>query len=356
MWRIGHMKRWLIIALSAMALLACSENSEAEAERSERVRLAKLFTVSSIEQDRRLSFPTVVRADEFAELTFLVTGEIRSIDVLESEIVSKGDVIATLDPTDAEARLARARAEFGTAKADYDRAETLIKTNTIAHGDLDQRRARMEVRLAELQLAEKVLRDHVIRAPYDGRVSRVFVRPYQVVHPTTPVLLLQSVDLEVVFNLPGSLVAQVSDLAAVKVTVTLDVAPDTAIPATFKEISGEADSSTQTYKTSLRFSFPPGVRILPGMTGQIDFVMPRKGPLDLSLVVPLSAIVSEPARTYAWRVDPQSMMLSAVDVVIGAPLGDNVEILSGLDAGDLIVATGAQYFKEGMTVRQWPSN
>jgi multidrug efflux pump subunit AcrA (membrane-fusion protein) len=71
------------------------------------------------------------------------------------------------------------------------------------------------------------------------------------------------------------------------------------------------------------------------------------------VAVPLSAVSIEGDKKYVWVVEQQSMTISKrfVDVLDG--VGELVTVIGGLDAGEKVVAAGAVYLSEGMTVSEW---
>lgn len=350
---ISFAKSTLSSALALTLVAACSQEAPQEdVSLAPQVRPAKLITVIGDDTARALVFPATVQADEFADLNFQVAGEIRQLNVLEGETVSRGEIIAALDPINATNEVARTRSEYENAKAAFERALLLVEENAIAQSVLEERRSNMQVTKAALDTAEEQLRDNVLRAPYAGRISQVYVRPFQVVQASNNIVLIQSTDLEAVFSLPSAMVAQIGDLNSIDARVRLNAAPDIAIDARFKEIAGDADPATQTYEAALRFTPPEGLRILPGMTAEVSLTLPGTN-THTTPVIPLTAIVSDPSDTFVWRVSPDTMQLASASVTLGTPEGGRVEILQGLEPGDLIVAAGAATFQEGVTVRPW---
>ena len=89
--------------VAMMFLGACSGGSDV-VEEEVKVRPAKLVIATRSETSRLVSFPAVINAIESAELTFQIPGEITELNVLEGEIVSRGDVIARLNQRDGQNR------------------------------------------------------------------------------------------------------------------------------------------------------------------------------------------------------------------------------------------------------------
>lgn len=339
---------------AAVLLFACG--SEAEREREDFVRPAKIHTVEAADKRRNLTFPAVIRASRSAELTFQIAGAIEELNVLEGQDVEEGFVIARLGQRNARNAVAQARAEFENAAADYARAQRLYEQDAIAKSALDARKTQADVAEVALANAEEALADTVLRAPFAGGVSRVYPEQFQNIQAKEPIVVLQSTEVEAVFNAPGTIVARVPQLQRLGTTVTLDAAPGLEIPASFKEASGLADAATQTYEVSFTFTPPEDLLILPGMTATISSTFLFEGADDFApdgVSVPLSAILAEGEQTFVYLVDPADMTISKREVTVGAPSSGAVVVTSGLEGGERIVEAGVSFLNEGMTVRPW---
>ncbi|MEL6858358.1 MAG: efflux RND transporter periplasmic adaptor subunit [Pseudomonadota bacterium] len=343
-------------ALILMPLAGCSGNTDTSADAPPITRPAKLIEVEAASNQRDLSFPAVIRAAQSAELTFQVAGEIREVNVLEGDEVIEGTVVAKLDQRDALNRLAQAKAEFDNATTEFERAERLAAQDAISRSVLDSRRTQRDVADASYRTAQKAVSDTILKAPFDGAISTVSGRQFQNVQAKESIAVLQSEEVEAVINIPGTIIARIPQLEPVGVRVKLDAAPDAEIVAQFKEASGEADPSTQTYEISFSFIPPEDLFILPGMTATVESSFLFNGVEDFvaeGIAVPLSAILAEGADKFVWVVDGTTMKISKRGVSVQSDAGDYVTVTEGLMGGETIVAAGVSFFHDGMTVRRW---
>ncbi len=337
-----------------LGLAACG--SGAETESVPLVRPAKIYTVERADKARDLTFPAVVRAARSAELTFQVAGTIEELNVLEGQDVEEGFVIAKLDQRNARNNVAQARAEYRNATTEYERAERLYTQDAIAKSALDSRKTQADIAEVALANAERTLADTVLRAPFSGGISRVYPEQFQNIQGKEPIVVIQSDEVEAVFNAPGTIVARVPQLQRVSTMVTLDAAPGVEIPAIFKEAAGVADPATQTYEISFGFVPPDDLLILPGMTATISSVFLFDGASDIApdgVAAPLSAILSEGVDLYVFVINPSDMSISKRAVVVEAGDGPSVIVTSGLQDGDQIVSAGVSFLHDGMTIRPW---
>lgn len=344
---------WLTCSLSLL-LIACSEEPPATTETL--IKPAKLAVVESASDRRELTFPAVVRAVDYAELTFQVPGEIRELNVLEGDDVEQGTVIAQLDQRDANNELARARAEFQNAEAEYQRAQRLIDQDAISISVLGTRKTTLDISRAALASAEKALSDTVLRAPFAGGISRVYARQFQNIQAKEAIAVIQSDNVEAIVNVPGTIIARIPQLEPVNTKVVLDAAPDTEILATFREATGVADENTQTYEISFTFTPPEELLILPGMTAEVITTFIFRDADDIvpeGVAAPLAAILAEGTQTYVWLVNTDTMTISKHPVMVQSGVGDQVIVVDGLQGGETIISAGVAFFHDGMRVSAW---
>ena len=348
-----------LFSLLMVFVLAITGCGGAEVEPPvERVRPAKLFEVQLASKQRTLSFPAVVEAVQTAELTFPQGGEVIELSLLQGTTVTAGQLIAKLDQSDAENNLVQARAEFQNAQSEYNRALRLSEQNAISRSVLESRETQVQVTRASVENAEKALEDTVLRAPFSGTISEVFVEQFQNVAAKEAIVTLQSSETEAVINVPSAIIARLPQLEPQGTRVALDAAPDTEVFAEFREAAGVADAASQTFAVSFLFEPPEGLLILPGMTATVstNFLFGEDDDVVSSgFTVPLSAVLAEGEQRFVWIVQPD-MSVHRQEVALSPVATDKVTVLSGLVGGETVVAGGVTFLHEGMKVRGWEIN
>lgn len=286
-----------------------------------------------------------------------------------------------------EAQLAAARAELDNAEKQFTRNKELLKAGVIAQRELDRYQTAREVAQAkfdsatqelargkagaraedvesaesrirgleaQVRDAENALADTTLKAPFAGYVATLYAENHQEIQAKQPIVSIQDVsDVEVVVQVPETIVAQAVRDGRTEVLVTLPSVPGKQFEAAFKAFSTEADPKTQTYALTLTMPQPEGVNILPGMAAEA--IARRTGASDAStasFLVPSSAVFAdENAKQHMWVIDKTAMTAHRVDVQAGALSGDRIEVTGGLTTGDMIATSGVHYLREGMKVR-----
>lgn len=344
------------LLILAVLLTSCS-SPEDGVSITPKVRPAKLVTVTQASTSRSLSFPAIIEAENSSELTFQVSGQITQLTVLEGDEVKKGQIIARVEERDYSNSLAQAQAQFDNAETEYQRAKRLADQNAISRSVLETRRTNRDVAKAVLDTANKTKGDTVLRAPFSGFISKVFVKRYQNIQAKEAIANIQSNDMVAIINAPADIVARTPQLEPTSTSVVLDSALEMALPAIFKEASGQADPTTQTYEVSFSFKSPDNIFVLPGMTATVNSEFQFNDLSDIvpsGIAVPVAAVMAEGSDLFVWRVNPSTMEISRAQIITGMGMSEqNVIVTSGISAGETIVAAGGSYLHEGMKVRAW---
>ena len=366
-------------ALSIVWLVAgCSSHPPPPAEEA---RPVKTMVVEAGNLPSVRSFPGRVEASKMADLAFQVPGVLVSLPAREGERVSKGKVIAQLRQDEFQARLQtaqgsldQARAQLGAAqsalansKTESERFGRLVETNAVSRSDYDSAQTAyraaeenyngqqaairaLEGRLAEVKLQ---LGDSALRAPYDGVVAQRLVDVGQNVVPNSPVIRFQNVnDVDIVVDVPEGFVASSLRSSAIQQGVAeLGIAPGQQFPVRVKEIAQIADPRTQVFEVRFAMKAPPRITALPGMTANVTITIRGNERPGNLVVVPISAVSKQDTgEQVVWILGADQTVHRRI-VKLGAPTGNQIEIISGLQSGDRIVVAGATFLQEGMRVR-----
>jgi RND family efflux transporter MFP subunit len=321
------------------------------------VRPVKMLTVASAVGGER-SYPGRVAAASQVDMSFRVGGPLVALPTLEGQRVSRGKLLARIDPRDYEIQVESARARYEQSQADYDRMNALYERDAVSKAQLDQARATRDMSKAALDDAQANLGDTRLRAPFGGLVGEIFVENFQDVQPRERILSLIAVDqVDIEVDLPESIVARIreSDSARVKVTARFEAAPGREFDLRISELAVQANPRTQTYRATLRMQQPEGINILPGMTANVFGKVDDASVTGAGVVIPAVAVVSDnQGASFVWVVDSASMTVSRRAVETGGLSGkDGVEIVSGLEPGETIATSAVARLSEGMQVTSW---
>lgn len=281
-----------------------------------------------------------------------VPGTITEIAFKSGQMVEKGDLLVRLDTSIERAQLASAVASAKLADLDYQRRKNLPPAGAVSAADVDAAAAKATQAAADVANVKAVIARKTIRAPFSGRVGIRQVDLGQVLQPGTPIVSLQSSDpIYVDFSLPQQAVSQIEP--GHSASITTDAFPGTTWQGAIEVVDAEIDIGTRNFAVRALVDNPEG-KLRTGMFVDVTVVQPEARKL---LVVPASAILFAPYGDSVYVVKEKKaesgelqQIAEQVFVRLGERRGDLVAVSSGLEAGDLVVSTGAFKLQSGMEV------
>ena len=340
----------LTIPLPLVLLSLLSVGCGKPSEEPDLIRPVRTMRVADVEQLSRRVFPGRAEATQAVDLSFDVQGQLIERPVNVGDEVTKGQVLARLDPRDYENELQATQARLKQAEAYLARIEKAVQTGAVAEQDLTDAVAQRDTALANVNIKKKALDDSVLFAPFDGTVSATYVKNFQSVEGKQNILrLLDSSRMELKIDIPEQIIMLASHLG--DITVTFESHPENPVPAEVKEIGNEASATTRTYPLTLIMDQPAGFTILAGMTGMVRGNPKPPEPLgDAGIEILGSAVFEDGGQSYVWVLDEAGPSVHRQEVKPQGVTSFGMKV-SGLNAGQTIVTAGAHHLSEGQMVR-----
>ncbi len=342
----------LALLLSAVFLLsACEPPEQSYAPAS---RPVKTIIVGAVGSGDSRTFPAIVNAIQEADISFRVSGKIQKILVKEGDHVKKGQLLAELDPTDFKIILKDREASFDTAKANFNRAKTLVKKGVISNVEHDDIRARFFTAKANLEAAKQNLAYTKLKANFDGVIAKRYLENYEEVVLSRPVFALEDVSaLKIKIDVPENLIIAIDKnrKGERNLYAVFNRIPNQTFPLKFIESTVKADPNTRTFKVTLKMEAPDNYNVLPGMTATVFAeIFAEESTSGSSIAVPVSAVIANNEKqATVWVVDEKTMTVHAKQIQPGQMVGDTM-LVKGLTPGERIVIAGAAFLREGMKV------
>ena len=305
------------------------------------------------------AFAGEVRARHEPVLGFRIGGKLAERFVDVGARVKKGDPLARLDAADvalalegARAQLESAKADLALAEAELERHRSLFERQLVSRSLYDTRVAQRDaaqarVRQAKAQVSASGNQAAYARllAPADGVIAQRLAEAGQVVQAGQPVFVLaQDGEREVAIAIPERRAAEFAPGRALAVELWSE--PGVRLPASVREIAPAADPQARTY--AARVAFDAGASR--GELGQSARVYALEA-AGSTLSVPLSAVHGADGETAVWVVDAATATVHLRPVHAGAFGEATVPVISGLEAGEWIVAAGVHLLQEGQKIR-----
>lgn len=310
-------------------------------------------------------------ARQAGEVAARIDGPVSSFLVEVGDRVARGDAIAALNSDILEARrelavsnisLAQAqletnRAEMALAKQELDRMERLRKSAAFSQARYDdklqavtiaQRRVRQAEALvaranAELRLSEIDLEYATVVAPYDGVVTRRLTETGAYVQVGDPlVYMIADLDLEIEADVPFDRLGGLQEGTIVSFTLDDDTRHEAVVRAVLP--SENPLTRTRVVRLTPRFN---GVRSRLANAQSVTVSVPAGAPREV-LTVHKDAIIRQQGGTIVYVLDGETVALRPIE--IGEGLGERVEVVSGLEDGEVVVTRGNERLRPGVPV------
>ena len=286
------------------------------------------------------SLEAIDRVDISAEME----ARIVEIGFTDGQRVAKGDMLFRLDDVRPKALVAEAKARFQLAQTDFDRSRKLFENQTVAQEVLDQAAAGLEMARAALEISERQLADTVLVAPFDGTLAeRRFSRGQLVTRGQTLCTLVQTAPIRAVFNVPERFTSQLS--TNLTINLTSAAWPDRTFPGKVDYLAPIVDPASRTVRVHARLENEDG-QLKPGMFAGLNLVFKMR---EQALLVPESAVFFRGDQTLLVVRNAEGKA-EFTPVTVGIRAGGNVEITSGVSAGQQVVAEGFQKMGPGSTI------
>jgi RND family efflux transporter MFP subunit len=350
------MKKLLVSSFFVLFATGCSSQHE-HASSPDVVRGVNVSAATNSRVPDLIVAVGTVRAAETSQIAAQVMGNVTAVNVREGDSVSRGQILATVDSTQALAGLQRAEAALAASQHELLAAETekiltestlkrfdmLYQRKSVSPQEYDEMKARYQGALARAEAAQagayqakagvkQAQTDFgytKLRAPFVGIVTERKADPGTL---ATPGMHLLTVEARGRYRLEATI--DESDLRFVNVgdsvPVVLDARPDQTLVGKVTHIVPAADPNTRTFL--LKIELPPNPFLRSGLFGRASLF---RGERD-SLMVPRTAVVDRGALKAVYVVGTDQIA-SLRYVTVGQVTGDRWEVLSGLNANEAIV-------------------
>jgi membrane fusion protein, multidrug efflux system len=284
-----------------------------------------------------------LQSDETVQLAPEIAGRVSEIDFVEGTKVKAGDILVRLDDALVRAEVTDAEARLNLAQANNERARQLSRTGNVTERSRDEAVTNFETAQAALELAKTRLDKHVLRAPFDGIVGVRKVSIGAFVAVGTPVVNVEKIDgLKVDFKVPEVYLTSIK--VGQVIDVTVDAIPGRIFKGEIYAIDPQVDVNGRALQVRARIDNTDMV-LRPGLFARILI----KGAVERDVVViPESAILPRAGNNFVFRVSDGRA--KEVGVKLGDRSNAKVEIISGLEPGDIVVTAGQHKLRDGAAV------
>lgn len=360
------MKR-IIWILLPMVMLSCASRQQNEGDEPKHY---ELLTITASDHELTTEYAASLEGQQDIRIIPRIEGYLQGIYVKEGEKVKEGQLLFRVDAATYQAAVATANANvqqmtaaLEKAQLEYDGKKQLYNKKVISDyelalskSDLDMAKANLAAAQAALTSARNDLSYTELRSPSDGVIGRISYRKGDLVGPSIQdglTVVADNRQMRVYFSMTEKTVMQyLSEHQSMEATIQqmpelrLQLPDGTLYEHTgrVESISGVVDERTGAVSVCARFNNPNGM-LLSGGTGKIILPTELKG----AIVIPQEATYDIQDKVYVVKVVDGKAVTSMIQV---EPVtdGKSYVVTDGLKAGEVIVAKGAGFVKEGTRI------
>ncbi|MFI4955129.1 MAG: efflux RND transporter periplasmic adaptor subunit [Gammaproteobacteria bacterium] len=318
-----------------------------------------------------------LRAFDIAQLSAQSSGNIVEIHFNGGEKVEKDAVLAVIDNATEEANLQKAQAQQALSQIEYNRQANLVQRGAQPQQALDQAKAELAVKNADILAAQDALDKSFIKAPFTGRLGARLMSLGQYVSPGQNLVEIVNTDtLKVQFSVPEQYLSKLN--VGQEVELSTSAYPDLKFAGKVDYVSPSIDPVTRNISVEGLVDNQQDF-LSPGLSTQLSLIL---GHDQNALVVPEESLVyslegpslflAEDAPEFQLdeRVKEQILLqqsaqrgvpvdqlpplslkkVNKVRVETSTFLNGSVQVTTGVKAGDLVITQGQQKLREGVIV------
>ena len=322
------------------------EIAELDTTKKERTYPVKLATINLVPFEHKISIQGNVESDALIKITTEVPGKVIKVFVKEGQYVKKGQILFKIDARPLQEKLNELKARYELAKTMYEKQKRLWQDSIGAEVQYLQAKTQKEALESAIKSLQAQISKTYIKAPISGHIEDVFIKEGETAMPGFPLATILG---------PGKLKIRVSIPEAYLGSIKKGSKAQVYTPT--QKFSSYVSNVEQTVNPMLKtfdvlIAVPKGIKLNPNSVVKVeieDYSLPN------AITVPINLIQKDEEGNYFVFVaekDPQGKLRAKKRVVsIGKISGNNVEILSGLKAGDQIIIEGHKLISDGFLLK-----
>jgi membrane fusion protein (multidrug efflux system) len=288
-----------------------------------------------------------------ADIAPEVSGIVARIHFTSGQEVEAGAPLLDLNADSDTAKLRSLEASAELARQTYSRDQRQFEIRAISQAALDVDTATLKSADAQVAEQQALLDKKLIHAPFSGRLGIRAVDLGQYLDAGAKIVTLQSLDpIHLDFFLPQKSIGQIK--IGQKVSVAADAFPDKTFTGEIAAIDPKVDLNTRNVKVRATLHNPQHL-LLPGMYATTKIAIGRP---QSFVTLPQTAITYNPYGNVVYLVEERGkgpdgkplLVAQQKFVTTGETRGDQVEIVSGVKKGDMVVTTGQIKLRSGTPI------
>ncbi len=337
---------FIVLTLISISLFSCDGIHQREGE--ERAVPVKIVHATEDSVTASIRCAGQVSVGEITKLSFKTGGIISNIPVDEGDRVTKGQLLARLDPSEIQARVNQAKVAMEKAQRDYERALNLYDDDVATLEQLQNAQSAYEFAEQDYRVASFNLRHSEIRAPSEGSILKRLAEERELIGQGMPVFVFGSSEKNWVVR------CGVVDRDIVRIeagdsaSIEIDAYPGEALTGYVTEVGEAPDPNSGIYEIGIILD-ETELKLVTGLIAEVRIFPRKREPMKL---IPIDALVRiEGDAGLIFVPDMTTSTAVKIGVEVKEIIGEKVALESGLDGVDRVITDGAGYLTDGAKIR-----
>jgi membrane fusion protein (multidrug efflux system) len=314
-------------------------------------------TISAAKVEAKTWTPSIsaigtAKAANGVELAFETAGIVSEIKFKANQNIRQGEVLVQLDDSVERADIQDVQANVKTAESSFERAKTLSTRGYGTEANLDQASALLAAARSRLARLQATIEQKALKAPFSGVIGIPRVDVGQYLQPGTVIASFQDLSsMKVDFTVPEQRAAEVKLGQEIHLGTT-----EGNLPFKGRVIGKDprVDPKTRLVSVQALVEDNKDGAILPGQFLHVEVILPEQPNV---MTVPQTAVIASLYGDYVYTIDEEQrdgntvQIAKQVFVKTGRRRGGALEIVSGLNAGQQVVASGQNKLQSGAVVK-----
>lgn len=334
-----------VIVLAVMMFMTGCQDKKEQVVENPPVKV-KVIQVSTGEHNGAGRYSGTVEEESGTAISFSVGGTIKTLHVNMGQRVSRGQLIATLDPVSMQSSYNAAKAALEQAEDAYRRMKQLHDNGSLPEMQWVETQSKLRQARSMEEIARKNLKDCKLYAPFSGVIAEKAVEVGQNVMPGQMVAKLVTASLlNVKIAVPETEVANI--VMGSKARISVPALEGESFTGTIIEKGIVANALSRSYDVKIRVE-NAGTRLMPGMVTEVSLPIGKEVAAS-PCVIPANIVqLDERNNNFVWIANNGKATKRKIQCGAFTPSG--VTIVSGLRGGERIIVEGQQKVCEGTAI------
>lgn len=337
------MKKTILLILTVLSFMGCNHKIE-EKSTDPQVVIAE---VTKVKGSTDLNYSGSIEALQTIPLTFQTSGTVLRVLVNAGDLVRKGQLLATVDKTDAQNMYELSNAKYKQAKDAFNRLKEVRDNGSLPEIKWVEMESNLQQAQSSVAIAKNNLNKSSLYSPDNGIIGKRNIEPgmASIGSVLAPLELIKIESVYVKIAVPENEISKIKK--GLKAKFKVSALDNKMFEGMVTNVGVVADQISRTYEVKITLK-NPGLLLKPGMVCDVNLGIATDKEI---LAVPYQAVdKDEDNNSFVYVVDQTRKIAKKRVIHIGDYQNDNIEVISGLTFGEKVVRAGNQKLSDNCKI------